>query len=82
MKERLILVVAVLISVACTFQYAEMSQVFSNTWSDGAVMLSDDYRALLNREKEVLKSGPGPLDWGNQRFLQHAADEQDRYVSE
>jgi hypothetical protein len=40
----------------------------------------DDYRDLLNREKRVLNSGAGGIDWGNERFLANAAKEQDAYV--
>lgn len=44
------------------------------------VLLGTDYERLLHREKNVLRSGPGGLDWGNQRFLKHAEDEQLQYV--
>jgi hypothetical protein len=40
----------------------------------------DDYRDLLSREKRVLNSGAGGIDWGNERFLANAAKEQDAYV--
>jgi hypothetical protein len=42
----------------------------------------DKYQALLHREKSVLRSGPGGLDWGNHRFLDHASDEQQAYIAD
>lgn len=41
----------------------------------------DDYRDLLSREKRVLNSGAGGIDWGNKRFLANAAKEQDAYIA-
>jgi hypothetical protein len=79
-RFRLALGIAVLLSVAYSVQYVEMSQMLDNVWNQQSVLMGDDYRALLHKEKHVLRSGPGGLDWGNRRFLQHARDEQDHYV--
>jgi hypothetical protein len=69
--------VAVLVSAIISFQHAEISVVLSSMNLQG-----DKYQALLHREKSVLHSGPGGLDWGNRRFLDHASDEQQAYIAE
>ena len=81
-RFRLILGIAALLSVAYSVQYVEMSQLLDNVWNHQSILLEDEYQALLHKEKSVLRSGPGGLDWGNHRLLQHAAEEQDRYVED
>jgi hypothetical protein len=70
--------VAVLVSAILSFQHAEISSVLFSSLN----LHGDKYQALLHREKSVLRSGPGGLDWGNRRFLHHASDEQQAYLAD
>ena len=70
--------VVILVSAIFSFQHAEISAVLFSSMN----LHGDKYQALLHREKSVLRSGPGGLDWGNRRFLDHASDEQQAYISD
>ncbi len=70
--------VVVLVSAILSFQHAEVSSILFSSLN----LHGDKYQALLHREKSVLRSGPGGLDWGNRRFLEHASDEQQAYIAD
>ena len=68
-------------SMTGSFYQHELSAANTGARDDKfSVLLQDKYRALLHREKNVLNSGTGGLDWGNHRFLAHASLEQQSYV--